>query len=141
MRRATDLLTRNILSLNAIHISGRSSSVYYRVYSTDGAIQLKHPVSCNDRYLGCIAAELAAPPHTAVSIMQCISTSEDLVYSKPSQLFLSVSCGSPIRKECVARLTSDCPGSTPQDPMVFLYSKYTKQLLVTYPWSESTFTS
>ncbi|KIM77484.1 hypothetical protein PILCRDRAFT_616322 [Piloderma croceum F 1598] len=67
--------------------------------------------------------------------MQCISTAEDLVYSKPSRLFVSTSNGSSIGEGRVPIFSPGCPGSTPDDPMVFVHSKCTKRLRVTYPWN------
>jgi hypothetical protein len=68
--------------------------------------------------------------------MQCISNIEKLHYSKESQLFTSISCESQIGEGYVSILTSDCPGFTPEDPMMFIelpfpeYSTFNKQMRV-----------
>jgi hypothetical protein len=115
-------------------LNGLIFSVYYRVYTEDGAIPTKHPISSNNMYLGCIVAELVAPPHTASSIMRYISKIEEIDHSPKSKLFSNLSSKSPISDGIISILTSGCAGSMPEDPMAFLCSKskFTKKLRVTY---------
>jgi hypothetical protein len=107
-------------------------SVYYRVYTEDGAIPTKHPTYSDDMYLGRIMAELVAPPHTATSIMRYISKIEEIDHSPKSKLFSDISSKSPMSDGIISILTSGCPGSMPENPMAFLRSKskFTKKLEV-----------
>ena len=94
--------------------------MYYRVYRNYSAIRSQHPADSNDPSVGRINVDSVPPPHTAVSIMRCISKAEKLDYSKQSQLFTSISSTSPIGEGHFPILTNDRPGSMPEDPMAFV---------------------
>ena len=111
--------------------------MYYRVYNKHGALLSKHPADSNNPSVGRINVNSVAPPHTAMSIMHCISKTEGLWKFNEQQLFVSISSESPIGEEYVSLLTSDYPGSTPEDPIVFVdHNQYTKYIQVTYAWSQ-----
>ena len=125
--------------------------MYYRVYKMSGAVRSKHPANSNNPSVGRIGVDTVPPPHTAVSIMRCISRTEELDHSKQLQLFNNISSESPIGKGHVSLLTSDYPGSTPEDPMAFVelpelvvstqYATFTKRLRVIHAESGSKFKS
>jgi len=116
--------------------------IYYQVYKTR-AVRSKQPANSNDPYVGRINVDCVPPPHTAASIMRCISKIEELDYSLQSQLFTDISSESPIGEGHVSILTSDCPGSTPDDPMAFVempapaYPAFNKRMRVTVQWPQS----
>jgi hypothetical protein len=94
--------------------------IYYRVYKQHGAVLSKQPADPNIPSVGRISADSVPPPHTAESIMRCISKIEDLDSSKTSQLFIDISSEYPIGDRPVSILSSDRPGSTPENPMAFV---------------------
>jgi len=96
--------------------------LFYRIYKDDGAVLSKQPADPNDPSVGRISVNSVPPPHTAASIMRCISKTEQLDNSKQSQLFVSISSASPIGEGRVSILTSNRPGSTLEDPMAFVES-------------------
>jgi len=117
--------------------------LYYRVYKPRGAVRSKRPAGSNNPFVGRISVDSFTPPHTATSIMRCISKAEELDNSKQSQLFTSISSKSPIGDGQVSILTSDRPGSTSDDPMAFVelptpvavpipYPTFTKQIRLTH---------
>jgi hypothetical protein len=52
--------------------------------------------------------------------MRCISKIEEQNLSKNSRLFNTISSEFPIGEGHVSILSADCPGSTPEDPLVFV---------------------
>lgn len=90
------------------------------MYKQYGAVLSRQPADSSDPYVGRISVDSVPPPHTAVSIMRCISKTEELANSKKSQLFINISSDSPIGDGHVSILASDCPGCTPEDPMAFV---------------------
>ena len=106
--------------------------MYYRIYKNYGAVRSQHSADPNDASVGRISVDSITPPHTAASIKQCISKAEKLDNSKQLQLFTSVSSTSPIGEGHLSILTSDRPGSMPEDPMAFVelpdpFATYTKR--------------
>jgi len=97
--------------------------LYYRVfYKMCGAVRSKQPANLNNPTVGRISVDSVPPPHTATSIMRCMSKTENINKSMESQLFSSISSESPIGEGHVSILTSNRPGSTPEDPMAFIES-------------------
>jgi len=105
--------------------------IYYRVYNKRGIVLSKQPADSNDPYVGRISVDHIPPPHTAVSVMRCISRIEELDNTWQSQLlFSSTSSESSISEvEHVPIFSSDRPGSTPEDPMAIV-SESTKRIRV-----------
>ena len=94
--------------------------VYYCVYKRNGAILSKQPVNSDDPSVGRINVDYIPPPHTAKSIMRCISKIEEVGDFGISQLFTSISVESPVGDGHVSILTDDRPGSTPEKPMAIV---------------------
>jgi hypothetical protein len=94
--------------------------IYYRVYKQHGAVLSKQPADPNKPSVGRISVDSVPPPHTAESIMRCISKMEGLDNSKTSQLFIDISSESPIGDGLVSILSSDRPGFMPENPMAFV---------------------
>jgi len=105
--------------------------LYYRIYEKGGAALAKQPADSNDPSVGRVSIDSIPPPHTASTFMRCISKAEELHGWRRSQLFTSISSQSPIGEAHVSILTSDRPGSTPEDPMAFVLPKFTKQMRMT----------
>lgn len=80
----------------------------------------KHPADPSKPSVGRINIDFIPPPHTAESIMRCISKIEELNISKNSQLFNSISSEFPTGNGHISILSDNCPGSTPEDPLVFV---------------------
>lgn len=97
-----------------------SAPVYYRIYKQQGAVLSKQPADPNRPSVGRINVDSIPPPHTAESMMRCISKIEELDNSKQSQLFIDISSEFPIGDRHVSILSSDRPGSSPDNPMAFV---------------------
>ena len=52
--------------------------------------------------------------------MRCLAKSEEFEHSKESQLFININSESPIGEGHVSILSSNRPGYTPEDPIVFV---------------------
>ena len=99
----------------------RVLSVYYRVYTKNGAIPLANPIYSDDPYRGRILADTIAPPHTGNSIKHCISSAENVNGKSASTLFVSVSSETPARDiDRVPILESPGPGWIPNEPMALV---------------------
>jgi hypothetical protein len=114
--------------------------VYYQVYKDNVGIKSKQPHP-DDPYVGHISVDFVSPPHTAKSIILCISKSEDIHDCTQSQLFTGISSDSSIGEGHVSIFTSDRPGSTPEDPLAFVtvdlpFAKFTKRMRVTCAFSQ-----
>jgi hypothetical protein len=94
--------------------------VYYRVYKIRGAIKSRRPVDSSQPWVGHISVDSIPPPHTAASIMRCISKAEEIDMSEDSQLWNSPSSDSPMGDGHVSILASRRPGATPEDPIAFV---------------------
>jgi len=96
--------------------------LYYQVYKNNTAVESKQPAHPDDPFVGHINADLVSPPHMAKTIIRCISKIEELSHSTDLdvQLFIKISSELPIGEGHVSILTSDRPGSTPEDPMAFV---------------------
>lgn len=80
----------------------------------------KKPVDPNKPSVGRISVDFIPPPHTAQTIMRCISRIEELNDTKKSHLFANISSEFPIGDKHVSILSTDRPGSTPDNPMAFV---------------------
>lgn len=118
--------------------------MYYRVYKASGAVRSKQPASSNDPSVGRISVDSVPPPHTAISVMRCISKIEQLSNPDESQLFVDISSEFPIGEGQFSILTSDRPGSTQEDPIVLVEAPcptFTMRMRVTSTQGVSKFTS
>lgn len=96
-------------------------SVYYRVYTEDGAIPSTNQVYSDDPHLGRILAELVAPPHIAISLKHCLLSVENIDVNTPSNLFISASSHTPMDDAGrVSILAYPGPGCTPNEPMALV---------------------
>lgn len=114
-----------------VHCADQLLLVYYRVYKPRGAVRSKRPAGSNNPFVGRIDVNSFTPPHTATSVMRCISKAEELDNFRQSQLFTSISSESPIGDGHVSILTSDHPGSTSDDPVAFVEFTFTKRIRAT----------
>ena len=96
--------------------------MYYRVYIKGHAVKSKKPADSAKPLVGRINVDSVPPPHTAASIIRCISKTEQLANLKYPQLYFNTESGSPIGDEHVSILTDSRPGSTAEDPIAFVES-------------------
>lgn len=126
--------------------------MYYRLYNNNGAMPSKHPAQSNDLSVGRIKVISVPPPHTAASIMKCISNTERFKNTMQRQLFVNIYSEFPIGEGHVSILAGDRPGSTPANPMAIVELQdstsapthcptFTKQIRTTSTLGESTFKS
>ena len=94
--------------------------MYYRAYNDCAAVLSKWPAGSEDPTVGRISVDCIPPPHTAASIMRCLAKNEEFEHSKESQLFINISSEFPIGEGHVSILSSNRPGYTPEDPIVFV---------------------
>ena len=94
--------------------------VYYRVYKDSLAVRSMRPADINDPLVGRLNIDSIPPPHTATSIKRCISQLEGLDNWEEWQLFINILSESPMGNEHISLLTSDHPGSTPDDSIAIV---------------------
>ena len=94
--------------------------MYYRAYNDCAAVLSKWPAGSEDATVGRISVDCIPPPHTAASIMRCLAKNEEFAHSEESQLFINIRSESPIGEGHVSILSSNRPGYTPEDPIVFV---------------------
>jgi hypothetical protein len=115
--------------------------VYYQVYNKESsAVQSHQPASDNDPFVGRVSLNSIPPPHSTASIIRAIKKTEKLGCTGESHLFPHISSESPMVEGPFSILTSDHPGSTPEDPMAFvasIHTKFPQRIRVIYSWSQS----
>jgi hypothetical protein len=95
--------------------------VFYQVFDKKcNPLLIKQPPDPNNPYVGRIGVDTIPPPHTAASIKRCISRAEGLGFSNQSQIFPFVSSPNPIDQGHIPILTSECPGSTSDQPIAIV---------------------
>lgn len=103
------------------HLAILLSTVYYRVYTEDGAIPSMNRVYSDDLHLGRIPAEFVAPPLTAMSLKHCLSGLENVRNFHSAELFLSASSKAPIPDDIFVAIYAEIgPGWTPNEPMALV---------------------
>ena len=101
----------------------RNPSVYYRVYTQDGAIPTVNPVYSDDPYLGRISARCVAPPHTASSLRRCLSNVQNISTGIQTNLFIATSSEAPMNdSDRVSILAHTGPGHTANEPVALVIS-------------------
>ena len=96
-------------------------SVYYRLYTEDGAIPSANHVYSDDPYLGRILAELVAPPHIAMSLKHCLLSVENMDNKTTASLFISSSSQTPLGDtDRLSILATLGPGWLPNEPMALV---------------------
>ena len=98
-------------------------TVYYRIYTEDGAIPSKHPINSSDLSLGRINIDIITPPHTINSIKWCIAKAEQLGFGgTDSKLFRNMGSETPMDTGKVSVLGGgDRLGLGEEDPMVYVH--------------------
>jgi hypothetical protein len=97
-------------------------AVYYRVYIRGQAIQSNMAVYQEDRTLGRIPATSVAPPQTVDALKRCVTRAEGIINFTNCDLFLDLTCDAPVNEGPLSIIAKDCPGSTPERAMAFVYS-------------------
>ena len=96
-------------------------SVYYRLYTEDKPIESVNPVYTDDSYLGRIVSKLVPPPHTALTLKNCLLNVENIKNAPEAKLFISSSSQAPMDDAAsLSILAQPGPGSTPTEPMALV---------------------
>ena len=97
-------------------------TVYYRVYTADGAIMPENKmVDSSDASLCRVDTVLFAPPHTVSSIKRCLCHLENIGDYENTGLFIAASCRSAMdNTDKVSILSHSGPGAIPQEPMALV---------------------
>jgi hypothetical protein len=99
-------------------------AVYYRVYSPDGLIPTKQPVSRDDASLGRTYAYYVPPPHTAATLKRHLVMRESIPRDISCSLFHDIAATVPLEETAAVALLSETgPGSTTHDPLVLVLSE------------------
>ena len=103
-------------------ISSQNRAVYYRIYSTDGAIETNNRIYSNDEFLSRIFTKSVAPPHTVASLKKHLCKAEGLTHgSRHSRLFASLSDKEAILEaEFISLFGPSGPGSSEHDPVALV---------------------
>jgi hypothetical protein len=102
-------------------------SVYYKVFDEKGPLPVLGPIYSNNPYIGRLDANDIPPPHNVASLVQCMCAKEKKGFGVDwdngdawkTELFKTIS--SPLAfdlKESLSLLSTDRPGSRPQDPLI-----------------------
>jgi hypothetical protein len=91
------------------------------VYTEDGVVPSKQPISSIDSALGRIKAISVAPPHTVTSIKRRICNAEAINDHTCTKLFIASSSQSPMEDEAgVSIIGNDGPGHTMEEPVALV---------------------
>lgn len=97
-------------------------TVYYRIYTENGAILSKQAIGSQCPSLGRINVEAIVPPSTIAHIKRCIAKAEQLGDVPSNELFVDMASKLPMPEdEYMSMSASDHPGSTPEDPMAYVH--------------------
>jgi hypothetical protein len=66
------------------------TAVYYRLYTTHGAIKSNNPIYANDQFISRTLARLITPPHTALLVKNHLLKTEGFARTTPCTLFESL---------------------------------------------------
>ena len=95
--------------------------VYYLIYTEDGGIPSKIPVTPGDPFLGRIKIRSVPPPRTVKAVKRSITKVENIKGGESASLFLSPNSQSPMDDaEKINILNGTGPGSTPQEPLALV---------------------
>jgi hypothetical protein len=95
--------------------------VYYRIYSSNGSIQVKNPEFPDDPWLGRTLVHRITPPHTVTRIKDHLARLEAINDLANTQLFANVSCPAPLQDtEFINTRDLDGFGATPEDPLALV---------------------
>jgi hypothetical protein len=113
----------NLTLFNACMMLIKISSVYYRVYTEDGAVMSKSSSETGDPSLGRILGRSVAPPHTVASLKKRLRDAEGVADHGRLELYLSCAAHSPMDdKSRISLLSGTGPGSFQQEPVALVVS-------------------
>ncbi|KIJ90674.1 hypothetical protein K443DRAFT_525302 [Laccaria amethystina LaAM-08-1] len=97
------------------------STVYYRLYTKDGAIRSINPIYANDEFIGRTLSRLITPPHTALSIKNHLCNIEGFHAGNSSTLIESFLSTVAMEASARVRFKGDSgPGLSQDDPLIFV---------------------
>jgi hypothetical protein len=97
------------------------STVYYRLYTKDGAIRSINPIYANDEFIGRTLSRLITPPHTALSIKNHLCNIEAFHAGNSSTLIESFLSTVAMEASARVRFKGDSgPGLSQDDPLIFV---------------------
>jgi hypothetical protein len=98
-----------------------SQSVYYRVYSPVGGVEVKNPEFPDDPYLGRALAIRVTPPHIIASVKRHICGREDIADHKNTRLFNNILSHTPLDDSKPVHIFDHAEiGSTSGDPVALV---------------------
>jgi hypothetical protein len=96
--------------------------VYYRIYSNDGAIPSKTPVTPGDPFLGRMKVRSVPPPRNVEVVKRSIANVESIKHHERTSLYLTPYSKSPMDDADIFAIHNHGtgPGSKPQEPLAFV---------------------
>jgi hypothetical protein len=97
------------------------STVYYRLYTKDGAIKSINPIYADDEFIGRTLSRLITPPHTVLSVKNHLFKIEGFNAGTSSTLIGSFSHAEAMEASARVPLKGDSgPGLFEDDPMILV---------------------
>ena len=96
--------------------------VYYQLYADGYEMPSRVANDPMEPSVGRIRADSIPPPHTPTSIKLCISRVEEKPALVNSDLFVDISCDSPLKEGYISFLRTDGPGLSPDEPMFIVHA-------------------
>jgi len=95
--------------------------LYYRLYTTEGAITTSKPIYANDPFIGRTLPKLITPPHMARNVINHLCGIEGFSVNSVGSLFESLSSQTAIEESTRLSLKShDGPGLSEDDPIALV---------------------
>ena len=96
--------------------------VYYRLYDEGGEISSKTSFDDTDSSLGRLDTLCISPPHTALSLKQCIMEAEGVSPDRVCNLFEDEGGESTMKDgDTVALFSDNYPGVSKEEPLAIVY--------------------
>jgi hypothetical protein len=114
-------------------LDSNSRAVYYRLYTKDGSIKSKNPVSADNPSLAHVMSSLVPPPHTVTvgTLKRCMCKLESDADHTSTRLFVSVTSQQPMTdRSHVSIRGSGGPGHSPDDPMALVINLRDSEVFV-----------
>ena len=107
--------------------------MYYLLYADDYEMSSKVSIDPGKPSLGRIRADHVAPPHSPVSIKQCISRVERTPTIVHADLFANLSSDTPLKDGYISILPDDGPGLSPDEPMAIVQKPIIQTTIIQMP--------
>ena len=97
--------------------------MYYLLYADNYELPSKVAYDPEQPSLGRIRADSVVPPHSPITIKQCISRVERTPAIALADLFADITSNTPLKEDHISFLrteSTDCPGLSPKNPMAIV---------------------